>query len=134
MSDQFNRGDAEAAVPAMASRTRLCGVEAPVEIIRDRWGIPHIRGANVADCFFAQGYAHAQDRLWQMDAARRRAVGRYAEWAGTPALAADMLARRLDIEGASRRDLAAATTETRDMLAAYAAGVNAFIAQGTLPL
>ena len=134
MAETVDVTAARAAVPALQGRMTLPGILAPVEIIRDRWGIPHIRGRNAADCFFAQGFAHAQDRLWQMDAARRRAVGRYAEWAGPAAVAADILARQLDVEGASRRDLDAASAETRDMLAAYAAGVNAFIAQGVLPV
>ncbi|BBK36912.1 peptidase S45 [Allostella sp. ATCC 35155] len=128
--------DAEAmraAVPPMEGRTIVAGIEGPAEIVRDRWGIPHIRAGSVGDAFFAQGFAHAQDRLWQMDAARRRAVGRYAEWAGPGAVAADALARRSGVEAASRRDLAAASAETCDMLAAYAAGVNAFADRGHLP-
>ncbi len=53
-----------------------------VEILRDRWGVPHSEPAVWSRFFTAMGYVHAQDRLWQMDAARRRAIGRYAEWVG----------------------------------------------------
>jgi len=121
-------------LPPVDGVLELAGLEAPVTIVRDRWGVPHIRAAGAGDAFFAVGYVHAQDRLWQMDAARRRAVGRYAEWAGPTAVATDVLSRRLDIEGASRRDTAALNTETGIMLERYAAGVNAFIAGGILPV
>jgi len=115
-----------------AART-LPGLAAEVEVWRDPWGIPHIRASRVEDAFFGLGYVHATDRLWQMDANRRRAVGRFAEWAGPAALPFDLLARRLGGEAASRRDAAALGAEARAMLHAYAAGVNAFIAQGALP-
>lgn len=123
-----------AAVPPLDGRIILDGISRPVDIFRDAWGIAHIRAETTADAFFGQGFAHAQDRLWQMDAARRRAVGRYAGWAGPAAVAADALARRCGVEAASRRDMAAASAETRDMLTAYAAGVNAFAARGPLPV
>ncbi|WP_374442239.1 penicillin acylase family protein [Stella sp.] len=129
-----DRAKLRAAVPPLDGRIIVDGITRPVEIFRDAWGIPHVRAASAADAFFGQGFAHAQDRLWQMDAARRRAVGRYAEWAGPSAVAADALARRSGVEAASRRDLAAASAETRDMLAAYAAGVNAFAGRGPLPV
>ena len=130
----FDSDTMRRAVPPLQGRVILDGITGPVDIFRDAWGIPHIRAGSAADAFFAQGFAHAQDRLWQMDAARRRAVGRYAEWAGQAAVAADALARRSGVEAASRRDLAAASAETREMLDSYAAGVNAFAAQGVLPV
>ena len=61
------------AVPPLQGRAILDGIAGPVDIFRDAWGIPHIRAGSAADAFFAQGFAHAQDRLWQMDAARRPA-------------------------------------------------------------
>ena len=108
----------------------LQGLDANVDVYRDAWGIPHVRACGTTDAFFAQGYVHAQDRLWQMDAARRRMLGRWAEWEGNEGVAADALARRLDIAGASQRDFAGLTGEGRAMLEAYASGVNAFLAQG----
>lgn len=104
------------------------------EVLRDRWGIPHVRAQGVDELFYANGYVHAQDRLWQMDAARRRAVGRYAEWVGPEAVAADSLARRLGVEAASRRDYAHLNAETQRMLQCYAAGVNAAMAELPLPM
>src|SRR5258708_5018294 len=124
-----------AALPITRGRIAVAGLEHPVDIHRDRWGIPHLRARTAADAFFAQGYVHAQDRLWQMDAARRRMLGRWAEWAGPSAVAGDALARRLGIAAACRRDLAALAPATRAMLDAYTAGVNALLGQGrTLPL
>ena len=113
------------------SSERLAGLQAPVDLWRDAWGIPHIRARSAGDAFFALGHVHATDRLWQMDALRRRAIGRYAEWIGPAALPMDMLVRRLGVADCARRDAAAANTETRAMLASYAAGVNACIAAGT---
>jgi penicillin amidase len=126
-----NRPDQTATEPEQI--LRIEGLDASVRVYRDQYGIPHIRAASQADCFFANGYVHAQDRLWQMDAARRRAVGRLAEWTGKSAVEADMLARRLDVEGASRRDAEALSAETAAMLERYTAGVNAYIASGSLP-
>ncbi len=101
---------------------------------RDTWGIPHIRAATESDAFAALGYVHAEDRLWQMEALLRRGTGRYAQWVGSAALKADTLARQLDTAGASQRDFAALSAPARNMLECYARGVNAFIAQGELPI
>lgn len=111
----------------------LAGLGSKAEIVRDSWGVPHIRAASADDVFFLNGFVHARDRLWQMDAARRRAVGRYAEWLGPSAVPLDILSRRLGIEEVSRRDAAALSHETRAMLERYAAGVNSFIERGDLP-
>jgi penicillin amidase len=124
--------DLRVAVPDMTGEMRVAGLGAPVEILRDPWGIPHIRGRGANDVFLALGFAHAQDRLWQMEATLRRGVGRWAEWVGPSAVAADALARRLGGEAAARRDYDALPADTRGMLEAYSAGVNAFIAQGVL--
>lgn len=109
----------------------------PVEVYTDELGIAHARAASVHDAFVAQGYLHARDRLWQMDAVRRQMAGRWSEWVGPSGVAADTLARRLDADGASRRDFDAIGDEARGILTAYAAGVNAYrdeaIASGRLP-
>jgi len=67
-------------------------VEQPVRLYRDEWGIPHVRARSVHDAFVGQGYVHAMDRLWQMDAARKQMEGRWAEWVGVAGLPADRLA------------------------------------------
>lgn len=106
------------------------GLDAPVDVYRDRWGIPHIRAKAEGDAYFALGYVHAQDRLFQMDLNRFRALGRSAEWLGAAAVDADILVRRLGMAGACQRDYAALGIDARAMLDRYAAGVNAFIASG----
>lgn len=114
----------------VATESTLNGLEQPALVRRDRWGIPHVRAATLHDVFFLNGHVHAQDRMWQMEAAFRRATGRFAEWAGASALAADQLARRLGVEAASRRDFEALDDDTKAMLTAYAEGVNAWVDAG----
>src|SRR3990170_3776564 len=113
-------------------RTELtcAGLIGEVTIRRDRWGVAHIAAGNEMDAWFGQGFAAAHDRLWQMEYDRRRAMGRWAEAAGSAGLAADLMARRLDIAVAAREDLTAMDAGTREMFEAYARGVNAFLASG----
>ncbi len=135
MTNRITRADLENALPDVTSALRLPGLERPVTVFRDRWGIPHIRAENESDAFFAQGFATAQDRLWHMDYDRHRVMGKWAEFAGAPALAEDRLLRRMSFERASKADYEASSGEARSMLDAYAAGVNAFIeATGSLPV
>ena len=72
---QITIEDLKSALPDVTTPLRLPGLEQAVEIIRDPWGIPHIKAENERDLFFAQGFATAQDRLWQMDADRHQALG-----------------------------------------------------------
>ncbi len=110
------------------------GSQGGANVWRDTWGIPHIKAGSEHQAFAALGYVHAQDRLWQMEALLRRGTGHYAQWVGKAAVPADTLARRLDTTGASQRDYAALSPSARMMLEAYARGVNAFIAEGELPI
>src|SRR5436190_23862654 len=66
-------------LPPLDGELRLKGLSAPVEIVRDRWGIPHISARDALDAYFGLGFCHAQDRLWAMELARRLAAGRLAE-------------------------------------------------------
>jgi len=111
----------------------LAGLKKDAKLWRDDWGIPHIKAESAWDVFVALGYAHAQDRLWQMDMQRRRAGGRWSEWVGAAGVEADKLARRLGGRSAAERDYAALGSEARSMLDAYAAGVNVFIDKDRLP-
>ena len=91
--------------------------EATADLWRDAWGIPHIKARTRSEAFTALGFAHARDRLWQMEALLRRGTGRYAEWVGKAAVNGDVLARQVDTAGASRRDAPRhdpSTTVTRD--------------------
>src|SRR5689334_16533963 len=76
-------------LPRISGALALPGLEAPVQVLRDRWGVPHIYARGAADLFMAQGYIHAQDRLWQMEFQRRSACGQLAEIFGPIALESD---------------------------------------------
>ncbi|MGB3408517.1 MAG: penicillin acylase family protein [Jannaschia sp.] len=103
------------------------GLSAPVEIVRNTFNVPHIFGETDADVFFGLGYAHAQDRLWQMVLMRRTAQGRLSEVFGNRTLRTDELLRRLALYRAATASVAAQSPEVLAMLEAYAAGVNARI-------
>lgn len=92
---------------------------------RDRWGVPHIEAGDREDLYFAQGYCHGQDRLWQMDFYRRVVEGRVAEMAGEEGLAVDRLMRTLGIRRIAEREETELEPELRARLERFCAGVNA---------
>ncbi|HUQ24296.1 MAG TPA: penicillin acylase family protein, partial [Burkholderiales bacterium] len=102
--------------------------DAPVEILRDANGIPHIFARSIADAYFGLGFVHAQDRLWQMETSRRIGSGRIAEVVGAGGLGFDRLMRTLGLRRTAQANLAHFDAETRSLLDAYTAGVNAFLA------
>ncbi|MBZ5532530.1 MAG: penicillin acylase family protein [Acidobacteriia bacterium] len=127
---------------------QLAGLQAPVSVIRDAHGVPHLTAANLPDLFFAQGYVTAQDRLWQMDLTRRAVGGEMAEIfpassgpaqpAPRPGVAArprqtwvdyDKQQRIMRLRTVAERVAAQLTTRDRVFFEAYAKGVNAYIAQ-----
>lgn len=108
---------------------RIAGVDARVEIVRDAHGIPRIFAKTPHDAWFAMGYVHAMDRLWQMDVARRLAQGRLSERFGIRALSTDRLMRAMDLDGHAARSLAALNPASLVILESYAEGVNARIKQ-----
>lgn len=114
-------------LPRLAGMLALPGLAAPVEVIRDRWGVPHLYAGNNRDLFMAQGYVHAQERLWQMELQRRTGHGHLAEAFGPVALDSDRFLRTLGFSRIARREAELLTDETREALAAYVAGVNAFL-------
>ncbi len=120
-------------VPPPDGRLSVDGLHAPVEIIRDEWGVPHIYAADAHDLFFAQGFAHAQDRLFQMDLNRRLGLGRLAEVTGPMSLSLDKFARYLGWPRAARAQVDGTDEATAAVIDAYAAGVNTFIATQPLP-
>jgi penicillin amidase len=127
VAEPVHRADLLAALPDLTSPQRLRGLTGGVDVWRDPDGIPHARATSVRDAFFAQGFVHAQDRLWHMEFDRRRAHGRWAEIVGAAGVAQDVLARRLGLGRSARADYDGAAAETRAMLDAYAGGVNAFL-------
>ena len=117
-------------LPVLDGEVRARGVSAKVEIVRDAEGVPHIFAANERDGWFAMGYAHAQDRLWQMEFQRRIAQGRLSEFIGERSYEVDRLFRTLGIARTAEHVVAKLDPDTRANLEAYAAGVNAFIDEG----
>ncbi len=107
----------------------VADIAAPVEIVRDNANVPHIFGSSDADVFYALGYAHAQDRLWQMTMLRRTAQGRLSELFGQRTLAIDSVIRRFDIYGTAVKSVPAQDAATAQALEAYAAGVNGWLAE-----
>lgn len=100
-----------------------------VTVTRDQWGIPHIRASRDEDAVFALGFVHWQDRAWQMDFQRRVAQGRLAEIVGKAALPQDKFLRTWGFQRAAQSALNALSPESRKLIAAYTAGVNAAMAQ-----
>jgi len=119
---------AHASLPQLEGAIQVAGLAAPVEVLRDARGVPHLRASSLGDMFFAQGYVTAQDRLWQMDLSRRLAEGELAEVFGERALALDLENRTLGFRQVSQRALAELSPAEHAPLTAYANGVNAFIA------
>ena len=113
----------------------VSGLEAPVEIVRDRHGVPHVIAGSEADALFALGYVHAQDRLWQMEMNRRIGAGRLAEVLGPAALGTDRLLRVLGLHRRAEATLPHLEPGSRRRIAAYAGGVNAWMEtrEGPLP-
>ncbi len=107
----------------------VAGLEAPVEIVRDHSNVPHIFGQSDPDVFFGLGFAHAQDRLWQMTMMRRTAQGRLSELFGSSTVGIDSFIRRLDLYRLAQQSVEVQDDYTKAALEAYAAGVNARIAQ-----
>ena len=119
--------DLKAALPDMTGVLEVEGSDGAIEVYRDPWGIPHVRAETVHDAFFGQGFATAQDRLWHMNHDRRWAYGRWAEYAGEAAVEQDTVMRKFQLRSSVEIDYNAVNSETKAMLDAYAAGVNAFI-------
>ncbi len=120
---------ASRSLPDYNADHQVAGITGPVEIVRDNADVPHIFGETDEDVFFGLGFAHAQDRLWQMMMLRRTAQGRLSEIIGARTLSTDELLRRLDLYNLAVKSVAAQDDATQAALKAYAAGVNAWLAQ-----
>lgn len=107
------------------------GVDMPIhsaaKVLRDELGVPHIEAGSIEDALFVQGYVTAQDRLWQMDALRRLAAGELSEVVGPGAIESDQDARRLRLKGVAEEHARSLGAQDRNLLVAYARGVNYFI-------
>jgi penicillin G amidase len=129
------------AMPGIAAAERdkvsIEGLEQPVEIIVDQWGIPHVYAGTVHDVFFAQGWNAGRERLWQLDLWRKRGLGRLAENFGPAYAAKDRAARLFLYRGDMDAEWAVYGADAKAWTEAFAAGLNAYIAKvlaGEAPL
>ena len=122
-------------LPKTSGEVVIDGLTAKVEIVRDANAVPHIFAETAEDAYFALGFVHAQDRLWQMEFARRLGAGRLAEVLGAPALKFDRFLRTLGLYRVAEANYEQLSPEVRDAFDAYAAGVNAWMGarSGALP-
>jgi len=116
-------------LPRTSGQLALPGLAAPVQVVRDRWGVPHIYARTTSDLFMAQGFVHAQDRLWQMELQRRTGHGRLAEIFGEIALDTDRFVRVMGFNRVAWQELDTLADESRVAIEAYVRGVNAFVEQ-----
>ena len=122
-------------LPQLDGEIPLSGLSSPVEVVRDRHGVPHILARSEKDALFALGIVHAQDRLWQMEMNRRIGAGRLAEVLGADALDTDRLLRTLGLYRRAEATLVHLAPEARQRIEAYVRGVNAWLEarEGPLP-
>lgn len=123
-------------LPKTNGTLRLAELHEPVEIVTDRYGVPHIYAQNEDDLYLAQGYVHAQYRLWQMELNRRIGSGRLSEIFGELTVEADRFARRLGMHRAAASGALTLTSHGTRILNAYTRGINAFISshRNNLPI
>ena len=113
--------------PRTSGRIAGLPLQKEVEVARDRWGIPHVTARSMHDLLYAQGFVHAQDRLWQMETLRRLSQGRLSEIAGERAVQLDWFSRMIGMPDMKRRVVAGLSAEERENCQAYADGVNACV-------
>lgn len=124
----------QASQPIHEGTIRVAGLAEPVNVWRDEHGVPTIVAQSERDAVFALGFAHAQDRLWQMEFNRRLAAGRLAEILGASALPTDRFLRTLGVHRTAQRIYASLDDEHRALIDAYVDGVNAYLAARSGPL
>lgn len=117
------------AFPQTSGEASVPGLQADVTVQRDGLGIPTITADTSDDLFFAQGYVHAQDRFWEMDFRRHLTSGRLSELFGEAQVGTDIFLRSLDWHGIAEQEVEMLSDETRAYYEAYAAGVNAYLAE-----
>ncbi|MCC6956655.1 MAG: penicillin acylase family protein [Anaerolineales bacterium] len=121
-------------LPKIDGHIKISGLDGPVEILRDRWGVPHIYAKNANDLFFAQGFTHAQDRFWQMEFQRRLVAGRLSEILGPVTLPLDRWMRTLTLQKVADFEETLLSESARNYLRNYANGINVFIKRRKLPV
>ncbi|MBO0724158.1 MAG: penicillin acylase family protein [Blastocatellia bacterium] len=122
------RSRALGALSQTEGRIKLEGLQKPVKVLRDEWGVAHIYAETQDDLFFAQGFVAAQDRLWQMDIWRRAGEGKLAEVLGPRAVERDRFARLIRYRGDMKAEYESYAPDARRIIEAFVRGVNAQIA------
>jgi penicillin G amidase len=122
---------AQKSFPKTDGEIKLAGLDGPVDIYRDKLGIPNIYATTLHDLFMAQGYVHAQDRFWQMDFWRHIGSGRLSEMFGKGQVETDSFLRTLGWRQIAEQEYKALSPESKSILEAYAQGVNAYISGRT---
>ncbi|HEY2979948.1 MAG TPA: penicillin acylase family protein, partial [Anaerolineales bacterium] len=113
--------------PIIDGEVAADGLDSAVDIYRDRMGVAHVYASSLHDLFFAQGYVHAQDRFWQMDAWRHIGSGRLSEMFGSGQLETDAFLRTLGWRKTAEQEWDHMGPDSRAILQAYADGVNAYL-------
>jgi penicillin amidase len=116
-----------ARLPKVEGQIYLKGLREETEIRRDEWGIAHIYANNINDLLFAQGFVHAQDRLFQMELNRKVARGRLSEILGKRALDTDRIARTMGYERVAKQDWELFGKDEQQIIIDYCNGINAYI-------
>jgi penicillin amidase len=115
--------------PPSSGSVSVEGLGSTVRVTHDDAGVPHVQAEGVAEAFAGLGFAHAQDRLWQMELLRRTAQGTLSELFGRRTLPEDRFARTLGFADAAKREVTALDSQTAALLEAYSLGVNAWLAE-----
>lgn len=115
--------------PQTKGEIQISGLDAPVEVYRDSYGVPHIYANTSHDLFFTQGYVHAQDRFWQMDFWRHIGSGRLAEMFGESQLETDQILRTMGFARVAQEELETFDSTSKAILESYSQGVNAYLAE-----
>ncbi len=126
-TDAALRKEAQARLAQIDGHFAVPGLEQPVEIRRDRWGVAHIYAKTKHDLFFAQGFSAAQDRLYQMEIWRRTGTGELAEVFGPAFVERDRIARLARYRGDMDAEWKSYSPDAKEIAAAFTAGVNAYI-------
>ena len=113
--------------PKIEGEAAFKGLKNQVRIVTDEWGIPHIFAENEEDLFFACGFIHAKERMWQMDMSRRAGFGRLSEILGKAALSQDKILRNFGLKEAILKDFRLLSAKMKDLLLVYCNGVNAWM-------
>lgn len=114
-------------LPVSGEEVRVAGLEKPVEVLRDKWGVPHIYAQSSKDLFFAQGWVTARDRLFQIDLWRRVGTGKLSEVLGAQALGRDRIARLVQYRGDWGAEWRSYSDDAKEIATSFTAGINAYI-------